>query len=420
MGVRARVVSPAPTKAAALASLTQPPLSSMTAHHSPDTVEWLTRLIAHPTVSRDTNLPLIEEVQDFLDRFGINATLTFDAKGHKANLYATIGPADRPGICLSGHTDVVPTEGQAWDTDPFSATVIDGKLYGRGACDMKGFVAAVLAKVPDWAKAPLEAPIHLAFSYDEEVGCLGVKSLIADLEARNARPALCIVGEPTEMKPVTGHKGKLSLRGIVTGYECHSSLAPDGVNAVQYAAELITALKRLAENKAAKGPFDPTFDPPHTTVHVGRVSGGTALNIVPNDCRFDFEFRLLPGEEGETEFAPIKALADRLTAEMQAIRANTGFRFEEIARFPGLGLAEDHPLTTLTKALAGANDTGKVSFGTEAGRFQAAGVPTIVCGPGSIAQAHKPNEFVALSELDRCSAFLDRLTARAVAGTLPI
>lgn len=385
-----------------------------------DAVGWLSRLIAHPTVSRDSNLALIEEVRGFLDGFGIDSHLTFDDTGQKANLYATIGPADRPGVCLSGHTDVVPTEGQAWDTDPFTATIMDGRLYGRGSCDMKGFLAAVLAKVPGWSQARLKAPIHLALSYDEEVGCLGVKRLIADLEARAATPALCIVGEPTEMKPVTGHKGKLSLRGIVTGFECHSSLAPQGVNAVHYAAELIVALKHLAADKAANGPFDPAFDPPHTTVHVGKVGGGTALNIVPNDCRFDFEFRLLPGEDGESQFAPIRALADTLTAEMQAIRPGTGIRFEEIARFPGLALGEDHPLTELTKALSGANDTGKVSFGTEAGRFQAAGVPTIVCGPGAIDQAHKPNEFVALSELERCSRFLDRLTERAVAGTLPV
>lgn len=387
---------------------------------APDAVGWLSRLIAHPTVSRDSNLALIDEVRDFLDGFGIASDLTFDEAGRKANLYATIGPADRRGICLSGHTDVVPTEGQAWDTDPFAAVVEDGRLYGRGSCDMKGFLAAVLAKVPQWVRSDLKIPIHLAFSYDEEVGCIGVRRLIADLQDRGATPALCIVGEPTEMKPVTGHKGKLSLRGIVTGLECHSSLAPQGVNAVQYAAEVIVALKRMAADKAAAGPFDPAFDPPHTTVHVGTVTGGTALNIVPNDCRFDFEFRLLPGEEGEAQFAPIRDLAERLTAEMRARHADTGIRFEEIARFPGLALPEDHPLTTLTKALSGANDTGKVSFGTEAGRFQSAGVPTIVCGPGAIAQAHKPNEFVALSELDRCSVFLDRLTERAVAGTLPV
>ena len=373
----------------------------------------LHRLVAFPTVSRDSNLALIDFVSDYLSRHGIDSHLTYDDDRRKANLYATIGPADRPGICLSGHTDVVPTDGQDWSGDPFETVARNGRLYGRGTCDMKGFLAVVLAMVPDFLAQRLETPIHLALSYDEEVGCIGVRRLISALDDMPVRPKLCIVGEPTEMKPVTAHKGKRALRCRVRGLECHSSMAPEGVNAVEYAAELIVFLRALARSRRRDGPFDESFDPPFTTIHTGTVSGGTALNIVPRDCDFEFEFRHLPGDDPAVLLAQVTGYAhNTLLPAMREVSDEAEIAFEEITAFPGLQIAESHPATEMVKALSGANDTGKVSFGTEGGLFQAAGVPTVVCGPGAIEQAHKPNEFVELDQIARCEAFLRRLIER--------
>jgi acetylornithine deacetylase len=371
------------------------------------------RIIAFDTTSRNSNLDLIRWIESYLAGHGIASELFFDDEGRKANLFATIGPADRGGVMLSGHTDVVPIDGQEWTVEAFRVTPRDGRLYGRGTTDMKSFVAVVLAMVPRFQAAPLKTPIHLAFSFDEEVGCLGVRKMIAGLADRPVRPAACIVGEPTEMQVIVGHKGKLSYRCHVRGFECHSSICHTGVNAVEAAAEVIAYLKRMARRMRDQGPHDRAFDPPYTTVHTGVIQGGTALNIVPKDCWFDFEFRYLPGADPHQLLAEVRDYAETtLLPEMRAVHADTGFSWSQLSEFPGLGTADDAPVADLARALSGSNRSGKVAFGTEAGLFEAAGIPTVVCGPGSIAQAHKPDEFIAIDQVAACEAFLERLTER--------
>jgi acetylornithine deacetylase len=372
--------------------------------------DMIGRLVGFDTTSRNSNLALIDFVRDYLDGWGIRSELVFDGERRKANLFATIGPEDTGGIVLSGHTDVVPVDGQDWRSDPFRVLAKDDRLYGRGTADMKSFLAVILALLPEIVDRPLKIPIHLAFSYDEEVGCRGVRRLIRALADRPDRPVLCIVGEPTEMRPVIGHKGKRSFRCHVRGFECHSALAHEGVNAVEAAAELVAHLKSLARRKRAQGPFEPDYAPPYTTIHTGLIRGGTALNIVPKECSFDFEFRLLPQDDPEAPLRELRAFAEaRLLPEMQAVRPETGIRFEEISSFPGLDTAADAEVTRLVAALSGVDGTGKVSFGSEAGLFQAAGIPTVVCGPGSIEEAHKPDEFIALDQIAKCEGFLRRL-----------
>ena len=374
------------------------------------------RLVAFDTTSRDSNLALIDWVRDYLAGHGIASELVPDETGRKANLFATIGPADRPGIVLSGHTDVVPVDGQEWNSDPFALIERDGRLHGRGTCDMKSFVAVALALVPEIKARVRATPVHLAFSYDEEVGCIGVRRLLDRLALRDVKPWACIVGEPTEMKPVRAHKGKVSKRAHVRGFECHSSLAPQGVNAVQYAAELIAFIARMGRRFAAEGPFDREFDIPHTTAHVGLVRGGTALNIVPLECWFDFEFRYLPGHDPDAMLAEVEGFArDELEPAMRAVHADTHVRFDPLSTIPGLATADDAEIVQLAKAATGSNSSGKVAFGTEAGLFEASGIPTVVCGPGSIDQAHKPDEFVALEQVALCEQFLRRVLER-VAG----
>ncbi len=377
-------------------------------------VDMIRKLVGFDTTSRDSNLALIEFVKGYLADLGVESRLVYDAGNRKANLYATLGPKDRPGIMLSGHTDVVPVDGQDWHSDPFEVVEKGGRLFGRGVADMKSFLAIALAFAPEFLERGLETPIHLALSYDEEVGCLGVRGLIEAINAMPVKPAMCIVGEPTEMKVVLAHKGKKYLRGRVRGLECHSSLAPEGVNAVEYAAELIAFTKSMARRIAAEGPFDDDYDVPHTTVHVGVIHGGTALNIVPKDCWFDFEFRHLPADDPETLFATINEYAQgTLEPLMQAIDPDTGFSFEEISGFPGLDTDADAAVVNFVKALAERNDHGKVSFGTEAGLFSArASIPAVVCGPGSISQAHKPNEFITYEQFDMCETFMRRLMDR--------
>ncbi|NYZ15733.1 acetylornithine deacetylase [Azospirillum sp. RWY-5-1] len=375
-------------------------------------------LIAFDTTSRNSNLDLIHHIRDHLKALGVDSTLIHDADGGKANLYATIGPTDRGGVCLSGHTDVVPVDDQDWATDPFTLVERDGRLYGRGTADMKGFVAAALAMAPAFLEAELATPIHYAFSYDEEVGCIGVRGLLERLTAMPVRPALCIVGEPTNMQVMLGHKGKLSLRCHVHGHACHSSLAPQGVNAVEYAAELVSYLRRMGRRFAEQGPFDNAYDVPYSTVHTGVIAGGTALNIVPFECFFDFEFRHLAEHPPEPMLAELKRFAHEvLEPEMKAVQPATGFSWEELSSAPGLDTPPDHPVTTLAKRLAGQNAHGKVAFGTEAGLFGTmAGIPAVVCGPGSIEQAHKPDEYLEVAELAKAEAFLDRLLQAARHG----
>ncbi len=368
------------------------------------------RLVGFDTTSRSSNLELIGFVRDHLDGHGVASELVFDETGQKANLFATVGPKGVGGVMLSGHTDVVPVDGQDWGSDPFALLATDDRLFGRGTADMKSFIAAILTLLPELLARPLRIPIHLAFSYDEEVGCRGAPRLIAALANRPDRPRLCIVGEPTLMQPVIGHKGKRSFSCRVHGFECHSALAHLGVNAVEAAAELVAHLKAMARRKRDEGPFDPDYAPPYSTIHTGLIAGGTALNIVPKDCAFDFEYRLLPGEDAEAAIRELRAFAEeRLLPEMRAVRPEAAIDFEELSSFPAFDTAADAEITRLAAALTGANGTGKVSFGTEAGLYQEAGIPTVVCGPGSIEQAHKPDEFIDLAQVAQCEAFLRRL-----------
>jgi acetylornithine deacetylase len=374
------------------------------------------RLIGFDTTSRNSNLELIHYVQSYLEGHGVASTLVHDETGTKANLYATLGPQDRPGIALSGHTDVVPIDGQEWSTDPWNVIEKDGRLFGRGTCDMKGFVGIALAMVPQFLKRDIKTPIHLVLSHDEEVGCVGVRRLIHMLKDMPVKPRAIIIGEPTQMKVVIAHKGKLSVRCHVRGFEAHSSLAPHAVNAIEYAADVIVFLRKMGERFATEGPFDMEYDVPHTTVHTGIVQGGTALNIVPKDCSFDFEFRYLPHLDPAVLLREVQDYAESEVApRMRAKIADTGFSWEDISAFPGLDMRDDAEIVALAKALSGANSTTKVAFGTEAGLFQNAQFPTIVCGPGSIEQAHKPNEFVAMEQLVLCEQFMHRL-ADHVAG----
>jgi acetylornithine deacetylase len=375
-----------------------------------DSVEMVRRLVGFDTTSRGSNLALIEFVRCYLDSHGVASELVFDETGNKANLYAKLGPPEIGGIMLSGHTDVVPVDGQDWRSDPFTVLAKDDRLFGRGTADMKSFIAVVLALLPRLAMRPLRIPLHLALSYDEEVGCRGARRLIAAIAERADRPRLCIVGEPTLMQPVTGHKGKRSFRCRVHGFECHSALAHLGVNAIEAAAELVALLRTMARRRRDAGPFDPEYTPAYTTIQTGVIHGGTALNIVPKECTFDFEFRLLPGEDPDAGIGELRAFAEnRLLPEMRAIRPEAAIEFEELSGFPGLDTADDAEVTHLVAALTGANGTAKVSFGTEGGLFQQAGIPTIVCGPGSIEQAHKPNEFIHLDQIAQCERFIARI-----------
>ncbi len=394
----------------ALGSQLTPRGGSVAAHDHPISRPMIDRLIAFDTTSHLSNLDLIHWVQGYLQDHGVASELMPNPEGTKANLFATIGPTDVGGIVLSGHTDVVPVAGQAWDSDPFQVVERDGRLYGRGTCDMKSFVSVALALVPQFTKRELAIPIHLAFSFDEEVGCRGVPYLLAEVAKREVKPRGCIVGEPTMMKVVDGHKGKLSFQVNVRGLECHSSLIHQGVNAVEFAAEAIAFLKGMAREKRVSGPFDQRFDPPYTSIHVGTVRGGTALNIVPLDCAFEFEFRTIPGEDDAALLARFERhVHETLEPEMRGVDPATGFTIETVTTFPGLDTPEDAEIVTLAKRLAGQNHTEKVAYGTEAGLFSGIGIPTVVCGPGSIEQAHKPNEFVAISQVAQCEAFLLKL-----------
>jgi acetylornithine deacetylase len=313
---------------------------------------------------------------------------------------------------LSGHTDVVPVDGQNWDSDPFALLQKSGRLYGRGTSDMKSFIAIVLALLPDYV-ARLEKPIHVALSYDEEVGCLGVGRLIEDLVRANVRPSGCVVGEPTLMSPVIAHKGKRSYRCGVRGLASHSAYAPGGVNAVEAAAEAVAYLKRMARRIRDGGPFDHGFDVPHTTVHTGVIRGGTALNIVPHECSFDFEFRHLPGDDPEALLAELQSyIGGELEPEMHAVDTSTGFDIKQLSEIPALDNAAETPIVGLIQELTGNADIGKVSYGTEASQFQRAGIPAVVCGPGSILQAHKPNEYIEVAQVEQCEAFLRKLMDR--------
>ena len=383
--------------------------SSVLLQPSPDVLAMIERLIAFPTVSRDSNLGMIEWIRDYLAGLGVSSRLTYDAAGNKANLFATLGEGSKPGLILSGHTDVVPVQGQAWDTDPFKATIKDGLLYGRGSCDMKSYIATALALAPKFLAGKMDAPLHLAFSYDEEVGCIGVKSLIADLHDMNLKAAGCIVGEPTSMQPVIAHKGTHRFRCSVTGREAHSSYTNLGVNAVEYAARIIVYIRQMADRFAQLETRDYGFTVPYTTMQTGLIRGGLASNIVPKDCVFDFEARTMPGTDASHLLREVESYAAKLLPEMLSVEPNAKIAFEQLASAPGLSTNEHEAIVKLAIALSRNKTSSAVSYGTEAGLFQNAGIPTVVCGPGSIEQAHRPNEFVPLEQVAQCEAFLLRL-----------
>ena len=391
---------------------------SSSAAVAPDLVglDLIRTLVAFDTTSRESNLALIDWVRDYLAGHGIDSQLTFDDGQRKANLFATLpargGNSTTGGIVLSGHTDVVPVDGQPWETPPFSATLVDGKLYGRGVADMKSFSAIGLAFVPEFLRRGLKKPLHFSLSYDEEVGCIGVRRLIADILKRRVRPSGCIVGEPTGMRLVIAHKGRKTYRCRVRGHEAHSALTPIGVNAVQIACEIVSFLTHTARRFRDRGGFDAAYDVPYTTVHTGVIHGGTALNIVPRECVFDFEFRYLPFDDPDALFAEVRRFAATLTPEMHAVDPSTGIEFEPLTSAPGFETHGGSEIAELGKACAGVHDFGKVSFGSEASLFHGADISTILCGPGQIAQAHQPNEWIALEQLALCEAFMRRLADR--------
>jgi len=378
------------------------------------TEEMLARLIAFDTTSRDGNIPLIEFVEDYLDGWGVPHLRVDYEANRKTNLFATIGPDIAGGIVLSGHTDVVPVDGQPWTSHPFELTHRGDRLFGRGTCDMKGFAAVVLAMVPRLRAARLKVPLHLAFSYDEEVGCLGAVDLVERLVATVKRPRAAIVGEPTMMQVVNAQNTANSFVTIFTGFEAHSSMTHLGVSAIHFAGAFIHWLDQVQDDLAAQPRRDLDLMPPYTTINVGTIAGGTATNILARECVLGWNYRTTPGEDPLALETRARAwLADTLLPKMQ--RRHPAARIETIRRsaVPGLIPAENEDATALALAWSGGNRTYAVPYGTEAGLFRAAGIPTVICGPGDIAQAHQPNEFLAKSQLDACAAFLERLVGWA-------
>jgi acetylornithine deacetylase len=387
-----------------------------TATVSPRALELARTLVRINTVSAHSNLGLIHFVRDELARLGVVSRLTFNAEKTKANLFATLGEGKPAGIILSGHTDTVPWDGQDWSADPLSAAVQEGRLYGRGSADMKSFIALALAHAGDFLESQAPFAIHLAFSYDEEVGCFGVRELIADMRDAGVAPLACIVGEPTGMVPAIAHKGVYRYRCCVRGKEAHSSLTPQSVNAVEMAARVVGKLRDMAEGLQREEPRYEGFDVPYSTASVGQFHGGMADNVVPRDAEFRYEFRDLPTADVHAMQRELLAHARSLEPAMKAVAPEAGFRFETICEIPSfLGSAADG-VTQLAQRLSGERRTTLVAFGTEAGIFKNAGIPTVVCGPGSITQAHKPDEYVSLEQLARCEAFMRGLAAARQIG----
>lgn len=386
--------------------------------HLKSAIEVLDTLIGYDTVSANSNLPLIVWIAEYLDSLGASVHLIHDEEGGKANLFATLGPDAPGGYALSGHTDVVPVDGQPWDTDPFELHDAGEHLFGRGTCDMKGFIACALALArTDHARA-LDIPIHFAFSYDEEVGCVGVRGMLEAIGKTLPKPELVIIGEPTEMKVVNAHKGISQQTTTVTGKDAHSSRPDIGVSAVAYAAEIVAFLNRLAEEMAARPDNDPRFDPPGTTFNIGTIQGGTAVNIIARQCSFRWEFRPAPGFDAADVFDRLEAfVATDILPRMRAIDPDASVETEIEVTAPTLTPMDASPAVALAQQITGDNEPATVSFVTEAGLFQDIGIPAVVCGPGSVAQAHQPNEFVTRDQLARCLVFLDRVYARAASAS---
>jgi acetylornithine deacetylase len=381
-----------------------------------DSVAWLDRLIGFPTVSRVSNLDLIDYVREYLTGLGARTRTVADASGQKANLFATVGPTGPSGILLSGHTDVVPVDGQAWTSDPFRMVERHGLLFGRGATDMKGFLACMLRLAGLAAARKLSEPLHLAFSYDEEIGCVGVRGLLDLLNVEGLRSRLCVVGEPTGMQVVTGHKGKLTARGVCAGVGGHSSRAPLGCNAVYLATDLIQCIRAQQGALTVSGAHDDAYDVPYTTLHVGCIAGGVALNVVPDACSFDFEIRAIDRQEGEAAFARIVDDAAALTAAARRHFPSAGVEVKLLNAYPGLNTPANSEAFATLSALTGDGKPRKVAFGTEGGLFhERLDVPVLVCGPGDLAQAHVADEFISRAELARCDAMLHELLNRLCA-----
>ena len=371
-------------------------------------------LIGFDTTSRGSNLELIIFAQNLLEKAGARCRLSYDATGAKANLFATIGPDGDGGYVLSGHTDVVPVDGQDWSSDPFKPETRDGKLFGRGACDMKGFVGVALSLAPEMARAKLKRPLHFALSYDEEIGCVGVQELLKDLRDQAIKPALAIVGEPTLMKVVGAHKGGAKLITHCHGKEGHSSAPEKGANAVMMAGEFVSLLDNVWEGLRADA--DPRFDPPHSTVQACMISGGTAVNILAREAQVTWEYRALPDRDAGAIIERVKArAAAEILPKYKARAAQAMLETQLQAQYPGLVMDEDSPAVHLAREITGVNQVDAVAYGTEAGHFQKYGIPAVICGPGSIEQAHQADEFVALSELEACEAFLRKVIAKASA-----
>lgn len=372
-------------------------------------------LVRMNTVSQNSNLELIHFIRDELARLGVSSRLTYNASKTKANLFATLGEGKPAGVILSGHTDTVPWDGQDWSRDPLSAHVQDDRLYGRGSADMKGFIAMALAQAEGFLASDMPFAVHYAFSYDEEVGCFGVRELIADMKDAGVQPLACIVGEPTDMVPAIAHKGVYRYRCCVRGKEAHSSLTPHSVNAIEMAARVVGRVRDMAEGFERDEPRFEGFDVPFSTASVGQFHGGIADNVVPRDAEFRYEFRDLPTADAARMQAEVEAYARTLEPAMQKVAPGTGFSFETICAVPSFLGSPDAPVTRLAQRLAGAQGTTLVAFGTEAGLFKGAGIPTVVCGPGSIRQAHQPDEYVSLEQLARCEDFMRGLaTTREV------
>jgi len=377
-----------------------------------NTIDWLKKLISFNTISSKSNLELIAEINNWLSTNHIPSTLTYDDTKTKANLFATIPAKNNSlneGIILSGHTDVVPVEGQSWETDPFTAIITNDRLYGRGASDMKGFIAVVLALLPEFCQLSLTKPLHLCFSYDEEVGCLGAPKMIAAMQKQGISPAACIVGEPSEMKAVIAHKGINVFRCRIHGLATHSSLTPQGCNAIEYAAQFIDWIKQYA-TQLKKAEQDPFYDVAHTTITTNMISGGTALNIIPSYCEFYFEFRNLPCINAKTIIDKIKLYAENeLTPQMQKNTPSAYITIESIGSVPAHEIHQNAAIIQRVQRIINDSSIRKVSYATEAGLFQQANIPTLICGPGSIEQAHRANEYIELSQLTSAEDFLRKL-----------
>ena len=377
----------------------------------------LDRLIGFETVSHMTNVPLMRWVEGILAQAGIDSTLIFDDTGEKANLYAIVGPRDVPGVILSGHVDVVPVAGQDWTRPPFEVTQEGGRLYGRGTTDMKGFDACAIACMLAAAQRDLKVPLILALSHDEEVGCRGVGSMIDAIAGWPVQPRLCIVGEPTSMEAAIGHKGKVALRVSCTGRAGHSSAAPHALNAIHLAMDFGTAVRELQAEVATSGPFDTDYDVPYTTLHIGTIKGGVQVNVVASSCEVDMEIRSLAGDDPARLIAQLEAAAEAIAAPLRGDFPEAAIVVERLWDYPGLGTGPDAEVVSFVKSLTGGNAHLKVAYGTEGGMFaQRLGLPTVVCGPGAMAQGHMPDEYVEIAQLERCEAMLAALLARCEAG----